>query len=305
LVNKKIPKSFAYSFLLFVCIFESCHTPSQTMIQTDTPLNTPTAKPTNTQFKTVTIVSTPTNSIPTFLLLTDEIVNELTEITKAITGKEDVDKFHKITRNLQGWEIECYDGKKITLEVVKKTDTSTTTIINTSELSGTDSKFTIVSSEGIIFMMDILEYSDTTKFLFFAPDIEEFVVCPYYSVQDWYCNDSKFAPDGFMYINILISTSGVVVVNPTYMQIENVKHNYTLEYDSDNPPPSLIFQEYLWENKDVWCGKEGDEKIMYMLPILNNIYTLEYNNCPKWSIEPFVELTEDNIDDFFGFSTNE
>jgi hypothetical protein len=107
------------------------------------------------------------------------MINELTEITKSITGKEDVDKFHNISRNLQGWEIECYDGKKITVEVVEKTNISTTTVINTSELSGTESKFTIVSSKEAVFMMDIKTYSDIRKPLFFAPSIDEFVVCPY------------------------------------------------------------------------------------------------------------------------------
>ena len=274
---------------------------SNSTLPTDVPYITDTVEPTITSVKTNTIEPTLNDSILSFKLLTEEMINELTDITKSITGKEDVDKFHNISRNLQGWEIECYDGKKVTIEVVEKTDASTTTKINTSDLSGTDSKFTIVSSKEAVFLMDITTYSDIRKLLFFAPSIDEFVVCPYYSVQDWYCNDSIFAPDGPVYVNILISTTGIVVVNPTYMQIENVKHKYDLEYGSDNPSLNPNFQDYLWENKDMWCGKEGDEKISYKLPTLNNTYILEYNNCPEWSIEPIMELTEDNIDDF-GFS---
>lgn len=260
-------------------------------------LATPSIIPEFTIESTPTLEPTPTldlisaNSIPVFLSLTKEIGKEITDANEEASG-------YRITyepiKNGRVWEIKYNDGKKITIEVTNKSDRLATVILDTTELAGKRSIFTVVTSKEAIVGILALGYYGKKRWaeeFLFSPYLDEFVVCPTYNYYNRSCLGTKFSTAGSMYPTLFISTYGVVVENATDEQFRNIERNIELESE----PPT--FDMRMTSNENRWCGLMGEEEIEYKLPGSEEIYKIGYGNCPVIKINPMIEVNETNMDD--------
>ena len=244
--------------------------------------------------------STPTSTIniPTFIILNQEIQDTVTRRKKdaPIPEGESLPYNHnapyKVTKLEKSWEISNHNGKKIAIHVIDRSQGFIRTEINTTELAGKESVFVITTPEGAVLTITIIgfyKYNDYVEAFLFAPSINEFVMCPSYNSENWFCIGTDFFIDGSLYVNLMVSKSGSIIFNPTRLQLENIAYNLNLENGNGAEPKANWETVFLAGNEGRWCGRKGDNKVRYKLPNSEDIYEWGYNKCPFALVEPFVD----------------
>lgn len=262
---------------------------SNSTLPTDIPFLTVTVEPSITPVKTKTKEPTITDSIPSFKIFTEEMINELNNISQIVVSDKPPENFYRINTNQGVWELPRHDGKIIKIEVIDHLNNLILTMIDTTDLAGKTSQYSVLSSVGAVLLFDVEGYNNEKSWeplFLFAPTIDAFVICPFYSIGDWYCTESKteyFDFRGPLYVNIRINEDGVITREFSEHQFIELAKEQGLD-----PTEDIYVDEIDWNNLgENWCSLSQDnEEIIYKLPGSETVYQFGNGKCPIVTIEP-------------------